>query len=61
LVELYFNESPVATAWGLDMVVAEIEIDKDHTASLYCEKDQVEKLTWLLNETEYSFRIYKRK
>ena len=37
-------EAPVKTQWGDDMVVADLEIDKDHTVSIYCEGDQTEKV-----------------
>ena len=33
-------DAPVKTQWGDDMVVADLAIDKDHTVSVYCEKDQ---------------------
>ena len=32
--------APIKTQWGHDMVVADLAIDKDHTVSVYCEKDQ---------------------
>jgi hypothetical protein len=44
--ELGWNwfDAPVKTQWGHDMVVADLAIDKDHTVSIYCEKDQTAKV-----------------
>ena len=36
--------APIKTQWGHDMVVADLAIDKDHTVSVYCERDQTEKV-----------------
>jgi hypothetical protein len=33
--------APIKTQWGHDMVVADLAIDKDHTVSIYCERDQI--------------------
>jgi hypothetical protein len=41
-------EAPVKTQWGADMVVADLAIDKDHTASIYCERDQTAKVEAML-------------
>ena len=35
-----WQQSPIKTQWGDDMVVADLAIDKDHTVSVYCERDQ---------------------
>jgi hypothetical protein len=35
-----WHQAPVKTQWGDEMVVADLGIDKDHTVSIYCEKDQ---------------------
>jgi hypothetical protein len=35
-----WHQAPVKTSWGNDMVVADLAIDKDHTVSVYCERDQ---------------------
>jgi hypothetical protein len=35
-----WHQAPVKTSWGHDMVVADLAIDKDHTVSVYCERDQ---------------------
>jgi hypothetical protein len=35
-----WHKAPVKTQWGDDMVVADIDIDKDHMVSVYCERDQ---------------------
>ena len=37
-------QAPTKTQWGHDMVVADLEIDKDHTVSIYCERDQTVKV-----------------
>jgi hypothetical protein len=39
-----WHQAPVKTQWGDDMVVADIAIDKDHTVSIYCERDQAAKV-----------------
>ena len=39
-VALKWQQAPVKTQWGDDMVVASVAIDKDHTVDLYCEHDQ---------------------
>ena len=36
--------APIKTQWGHDMVVADLAIDKAHTVSVYCERDQTEKV-----------------
>jgi hypothetical protein len=36
--------APIKTQWGHDMVVADLAIDKDHTVSVYCERDQTKKV-----------------
>ena len=43
-VALKWQQSPIRTAWGDDMVVASVAIDNDHTLSLYCERDQAPKV-----------------
>jgi hypothetical protein len=43
-VALKWQQAPVKTQWGDGMVVASIAIDKDHTLSLYCERDQTLKV-----------------
>jgi tetratricopeptide (TPR) repeat protein len=43
-VALKWQQAPVKTQWGDDMVVASIAIDKDHTVCLYCERDQTPKV-----------------
>jgi hypothetical protein len=35
-----WQQAPIKTQWGHDMVVADLAIDKDHTVSVYCERDQ---------------------
>ncbi len=39
-----WQQAPIRTAWGDDMVVASVAIDKDHTVDLYCELDQTLKV-----------------
>jgi len=41
--------APIKTQWGHDMVVADLAIDKDHTVSVYCERDQTEKVEAMFN------------
>ena len=43
-VALKWQQAPIRTAWGDDMVVASVAIDKDHTLCLYCERDQTPKV-----------------
>ena len=60
-VALKWQQAPVKTQWGDDMVVASVAIDNDHTLSLYCERDQAPKVdamfaqrTWQgLTDEEY--------
>jgi hypothetical protein len=39
-----WHQAPAKTQWGHEMVVADIAIDKNHTASIYCEHDQTAKV-----------------
>ena len=43
-MKLEWQQAPVKTQWGDEMVVASVAIDKDHTLSLYCERDQTPKV-----------------
>jgi len=43
-MKLEWTQAPVKTKWGDEMVVASVEIDKDHTVCLYCERDQTAKV-----------------
>ena len=43
-MKLKWQQAPVKTQWGDEMVVASVAIDKDHTLSLYCERDQAPKV-----------------
>jgi hypothetical protein len=43
-VALKWQQAPVKTQWGDEMVVASVAIDNDHTLSLYCERDQAPKV-----------------
>ncbi len=42
--KLEWGKAPVKTQWGHDMVEASVALDKDHTLSLYCERDQTDKV-----------------
>ena len=39
-----WQQAPIKTQWGDDMVVASVAIDNDHTVNLYCERDQTPKV-----------------
>ncbi len=43
-MKLKWQQAPVKTQWGDDMVVASVAIDNDHTVDLYCERDQTPKV-----------------
>lgn len=43
-MKLKWQQAPVKTQWGDDMVVASVAIDKDHTVCLYCEREQTPKV-----------------
>jgi len=43
-MKLKWQQAPVKTQWGDEMVVASVAIDNDHTLSLYCERDQTPKV-----------------
>ena len=43
-MKLKWQQAPVKTQWGDEMVVASVTIDKDHTVDLYCERDQAPKV-----------------
>ena len=47
-MKLKWQQAPVKTQWGDDMVVASVAIDKDHTVCLYCERDQTPKVDAML-------------
>jgi hypothetical protein len=47
-----WSAAPDRTSWGHGMMVADVEIDKDHTLTLYCEADQVEKVNALFADAE---------
>jgi len=50
-MKLKWQQAPVKTQWGDDMVVASVAIDKDHTLSLYCERDQATKVETMFVQT----------
>ncbi len=43
-MKLKWQQAPVKTQWGDEMVVASVAIDKDNTVCLYCERDQTPKV-----------------
>jgi hypothetical protein len=47
-MKLKWQQAPVKTQWGDEMVVASVAIDNDHTLSLYCERDQTPKVDAML-------------
>ncbi|NDE17377.1 hypothetical protein EBZ80_20845 [bacterium] len=47
-----WSAAPYRTSWGASMRVADIEIDKDHTLTLYCEADQTSKIDAMFSEVE---------
>jgi hypothetical protein len=51
-MKLKWQQAPVKTQWGDEMVVASIEIDKDHTVDLYCERDQTAKVEAMFSQRQ---------
>jgi hypothetical protein len=47
-----WSDAPDRTSWGASMRVAHIEIDRDHTLTLYCEADQTAKVDAMFAEAE---------
>jgi hypothetical protein len=45
-----WSDAPDRTSWGASMRVADIEIDRDHTLTLYCEADQIAKVDAMFAE-----------
>ena len=43
-----WDQAPIKTSWGHKMVVADLAIDKDNTVSVYCERDQTDKVEAML-------------
>ena len=43
-MKLKWSKAPVKTQWGHDMVETCVALGKDHTLSLYCERDQTHKV-----------------
>jgi len=64
-MKLKWQQAPVKTQWGDDMVVASVAIDKDHTVCLYCERDQAPKVETMFAQrkplTEEEIRAIVRK
>lgn len=42
--KIKWGKAPIKTTWDVGMVQADIEIDADHTLTIYCESDQTEKV-----------------
>jgi hypothetical protein len=51
-VALSWSPSPRETVWGDDIMNAEVEIDRDHTLSLYCESSQTRAVDAMFSEIE---------
>ena len=51
-MKLKWQQAPVKTQWGDEMVVASVAIDKDHTLDLYCERDQADKVEAMFAKRE---------
>jgi hypothetical protein len=49
-MKLEWTRAPVKTQWGHDMFEALIAIDDNHTLSLYCERNQTEKVEAMINQ-----------
>ena len=43
-MKLKWQQAPVKTQWGDEMVVASVAVDNDHTVCLYCEREQKSKV-----------------
>ena len=42
--KIAWHKSPSKTEFGADIVIADSQIDKDHTLTMYCERDQIDKV-----------------
>jgi len=51
-MKLEWQQAPVKTQWGDDMMVASVAIDKDHTVDLYCEREQTPKVEAMFAQQE---------
>jgi hypothetical protein len=47
-----WSDAPDRTSWGASMRVVDIEIDKDHTLTLFCEASQTAKVDAMFAEVE---------
>jgi hypothetical protein len=56
-MKLKWQQAPVKTQWGDDMVVASVAIDKDHTVCLYCERDQTPKVDAMFAQRTWKGQI----
>lgn len=43
-MKINWSDSPNKTEYGAGMVVADIELDKDSTLTVYCHKDDTDKV-----------------
>ena len=52
-MKLKWQQAPVKTQRGDEMVVASVAIDNDHTLSLYCERDQTSKVDAMFAQRQW--------
>jgi len=50
--QITWSAAPDRTSWGASMRVADIEIDRDHTLTLFCEADQTAEVDAMFAEVE---------
>jgi hypothetical protein len=50
--QIKWSDAPDRTSWGASMRVADIEIDRDHTLTLFCEADQTAKVDAMFADAE---------
>lgn len=60
-MKLEWSQAPQKTQWGHDMAEATVEIDKDHTLSLYCESSQTLKVDAMINKPWVGLTLEERK
>lgn len=46
--QLKWTPAPTTTRWGSEMMVADIELDKDSTLTLYCAMEDLDKVPAVL-------------
>jgi len=47
-LSLKWTPAPTTTRWGSEMMVADIELDKDSTLTLYCAMEDLDKVPAVL-------------